>query len=68
MKLQTFLTLTATTPVPELRQALAVALLVERPTAEEGYARFYERVIDELGIASDTDCGQASEQAVPTVA
>ena len=58
MNIQTFLNLTATTPARDLRRALVAALVMERPTAAEGYARLYERVIAGLGVASHTDHGR----------
>lgn len=53
MTLQTFLQLTATTPEPALRRALALALSAERPTSREDYVRFYRRV---LGALCPTRC------------
>ena len=53
MTLQTFLQLTATTPEPALRRALASALSAERPTSREDYVRFYHRV---LGALCSTRC------------
>ena len=50
MTLQSFLRLTSTTPTPVLRQAISVALSAERPTSRESYARFYSRVVDQLGL------------------
>jgi hypothetical protein len=49
MTIETFLELTATTPAPALRRAITVALVVGRPSAGDGYTRFYRRVIAELG-------------------
>ena len=66
MTIQTFLKSTATTSVADLRQAVTVALAVERPTAGEGYARFYRRVVAELSLASDTNHDQTSAQPVST--
>ena len=49
MKLREFLTLTATSPTPALRRAIAGALTVETPRTPEAYSRFYRRVTTELG-------------------
>jgi hypothetical protein len=63
MTIETFLKLTATSPAPALRRAIAVALAVDRPSAGEGYTRFYRRVIAELGSATGNDA-QATGHAV----
>ena len=55
MTLRKFLTLTAALPASELRRATAVALSVEKPTSREAYARFYRRVVSELGVADGAD-------------
>ncbi len=55
MTLRKFLTLTAALPASELRRATAVALSVEKPTSREAYARFYRRVVSELGVADGPD-------------
>ena len=52
MTIETFLELTATTPAPALRRAITIALVVDRPSAGDGYTRFYRRVIAELGRAN----------------
>jgi len=52
MTIKTFLELTATTPASALRRAITVALVVDRPSAGDGYTRFYRRVIAELGRAT----------------
>ena len=52
MTIETFLELTATTPAPALRRAITVALVVDRPSAGDGYTRFYRRVIAELSRAT----------------
>ena len=64
LTLRTFLTLTATTPAPVLRRALAAALLVERPDTPEAYSRFYGRVLSALYAAPCTDREPASQQQV----
>ena len=56
MTLHQFYTLTARAPAPVLRRAMTVALSVEAPRAPAGYARFYCRVLAELGVALGTDC------------
>ncbi len=56
MILQQFLTVTATTPGPVLRRAIATALSVESPKTPEAYDRFYCRVLGELGVTLATDC------------
>jgi len=63
MTVETFRRLTATTPAPELRRAITAALVVERPSAGEGFTRFYRRVVAELGTAAGND-DQASRHAV----
>ena len=62
--LQQFLTLTAASPAPALRRAIAVALSVETPISREAYGRFYCRVMTELGVVHGTDCDSASTPAV----
>jgi hypothetical protein len=61
MTIETFLELTATTPAPALRRAITVALGVDRPSASDGYTRFYRRVIAELGRATG-NADQATDQ------
>ena len=68
MTIQRFLTLTAATPVPVLRRAITVALSVERPSSREAYARFYCRVIRELGVAQGTECEPVSNRATSVAA
>ena len=58
MTLKTFLNQTATTPQPALRQALALALSVERPTSPHDYARFYGRVVAALCAVPDNSLSQ----------
>ena len=48
MTLQIFLDRTAPTSAATLRRAMTRALLVERPTSAESYARFYHRVLSDL--------------------
>ncbi len=61
MTLQHFLTLTAGIPERDLRQAIAGALSSEGPrTSEaprdrEAYERFYDRVVADLGLTTETD-------------
>ena len=57
MTVQQFLTITSSTPSPELRQAMAAALAVEPAHRQEALPRFYDRVLDELGLGSQTDPG-----------
>ena len=66
--LHQFLTLTAASPAPALRRAIAAALLVETPSSREAYGRLYCRVMTELGVAPGTDCDPASTPAVPAAA
>ena len=63
MTLHQFQTLTANVPAPVLRRAMTVALSVEAPRAPAGYARFYCRVLAELGVALGTgDCAPKARQ------
>ena len=55
MTVQQFLKLTSSTPPPALRQAMAAALAVEPADRHEAFPRFYGRVLDELGLAGQTD-------------
>ncbi len=55
MTLQHFLTLTADIPERDLRQAIAGALSSEGPRGREAYERFYDRVIADLGLTTETD-------------
>ena len=57
MTVQQFLTITSSTPPPALRQAMVAALAVEPAHRQEALPRFYDRVLDELGLASQTDPG-----------
>ncbi len=63
MTMQQFLTITASTPPPALRQAMAAALAVEPAHRQEAYPRFYDRVLDALGLAGQPDSGASSSQA-----
>lgn len=51
MTVQQFLTITSSPPPPALRQAMAAALAVEPAHRQDAFPRFYERVLDELGLA-----------------
>ena len=51
MTVQQFLTMTSSTPPPVPRQAMAAALAVEPAHRQEALPRFYDRVLDELGLA-----------------
>ncbi len=55
MTLQHFLTLTAGIPERDLRQAIAGALSSEGPRGREAYERFYDRVVADLGLTTETD-------------
>jgi hypothetical protein len=57
MTAQQFLTITSSTPPPALRQAMAAALAVEPTHRQDALPRFYDRVLDELGLGSQTDPG-----------
>ncbi len=52
MTVQQFLTITSSTPPPALRQAMAAALAVEPAHRQEAFPRFYDRVLNELGLQS----------------
>ena len=60
MTLHEFQTLTTEVPAPVLRRAMTVALSVEAPRAPAGYARFYCRVLAELGVTLGTDCKETA--------
>ncbi len=68
MRLKTFLNLTAAAPETEVRQALTVALSVERPTSPEGYALFYRRTLAALYGTKCAECDSASRQPTPAAA
>ena len=55
MTLQHFLTLTAGIPERDLRQAIAGALSSEGPRCREAYDRFYDQVVADLGLTTETD-------------
>ncbi len=59
MTVQQFLTITSSTPPPALRQAMAAALAMEPAHQEEAFPSFYDRVLDELGLAGQTDSGSS---------
>ena len=62
MTLQRFRTLTTKVPALTLRQAMTVALSVETPRTPGAYARFYCRVLRELGVKLSGDCGAVPRQ------
>ncbi len=68
MTIQEFLTHTAAIPAPVLRQAITVALSVETPSSPEAFARFYCRVIGELGVVQGTPCDPVSNTTTPVAA
>ncbi len=55
MTLQHFLTLTAGVPERDLRRAIAGTLLSGAPRGREAYQRFYDRVVADLGLTTETD-------------
>ena len=55
MTLQHFLTLTAGVPERDLRRAIVGALSSEAPRGGEAYQRFYDRVVADLGLTTETD-------------
>ncbi len=55
MTLQHFLTLTAGVPERDLRRALVGALSGEAARGREAYQRFYDRVVADLGLTTETD-------------
>ncbi len=59
MTLQQFRMLTPKVPASMLRQAMTLALSVETPRTPGAYARFYCRVLRELGVKLSGDCGAA---------
>ncbi len=56
MTLHQFHTLTVSVSPQVLRRAMSVALAMEAPRTPAAYARFYCRVLAEVGVALDTDC------------
>ena len=52
MSLEEFLSATEGIPVPALRSAMVAALAVEAARTPEAYPRFYERVLDRLGLSA----------------
>ena len=63
MTIQEFRTITSTVPSHALRQAMVVALSVETPRNPTAYARFYCRVLGELGVTLSSDCDPTPRQA-----
>ena len=59
MTMQQFLTITSSTPPPTLRQAMAAALAVEPAHRHNAFPRFYDRVLEELGLTDRTGSGLA---------
>ena len=55
MTLQHFLTLTAGVPERDLRRAIVGALLSEVPRGRAAYESFYDRVVADLGLTTETD-------------
>ncbi len=55
MTLQHFSTFTAGVPSRDLRRAIAGALSSEVPRGREAYERFYDRVVADLGLITETD-------------
>ncbi len=51
MSLKDFLQATSDVPEPVLRQAMTAALLVEPARTPDAYQRFYNRIIQQLGLA-----------------
>ena len=68
MTLQQFKILIERAPAPMLRQAMVSALSREIPRTADAYARFYCRVLRELGVTRSGDCGAASRQTEPVAA
>ncbi len=63
MTLQHFLTLTAGVPERDLRRAIVGALLSEVPRGREAYERFYDQVVADLGLTTETDANDAAAQS-----
>ena len=59
MTLQHFSTCTAGVPPRDLRRAIAGALSSEIPQGREAYERFYDRVVSDLGLTTETDVNDA---------
>ena len=55
MTLQHFLTLTAGVPERDLRRAIVGALSSEVPRGRAAYESFYDRVVADLGLTTETD-------------
>jgi len=53
MTLQEFMTLTSAVPTSVFRRALLSALAVEVPRDQPSFARFYGRVLSELGAPEE---------------
>ena len=56
MTLRQFMTTTVEISDQDLRPALALALKTEVPRSRHSYARFYCRVVEELGLLLAGDC------------
>ena len=54
MTLEQFLKATAAVPVPALRSAMTVALSQEPARTPAACRRFYRRVLDELGLETES--------------
>ncbi len=63
MTLQHFLTLTAGGPERDLRRTIAGALLIEAPRGREAYQRFYDRVVADLGLTTETDANDTAAES-----
>ncbi len=60
MTLQHFSTFTAGVPARDLRRAIAGALSSEVPRGREAYERFYDRVVADLGLITETDANDTA--------
>ena len=63
MTVQEFRTITSNVPSHALRQAMVAALSVETPRSPTAYARFYCRVLGELGVTLSSDCDPTPKRA-----
>jgi hypothetical protein len=52
MTLKEFLRMTSGVPEPVLRVAMTAALLVEPARTPDAYQRFYNRIVQELGLTA----------------
>ena len=62
MTLHEFHTLTVSVSPQVLRRAMTVALSMDAPRTPAGYARFYCRVLAEVGVALGTECDSTTRQ------